>query len=78
MEVLDVEDFRLVNRTDNNFVEVVDSAVKDDYNVVALGWKAHCALLTIGIGHFGLPHPSGRNYTSTLAATLINCKEYLS
>lgn len=82
MEALEVEDFQLVNRTDPNFVEVVDKAVKDQYNVVALGKEAHIALLNINIGHYGLPHPSGRNRwlndKTKLAAYLKACKEYLT
>ena len=82
MDVLDVEDFAMVNRTSPMFVQKVMMYKNEGYNIVALGKEAHMALLNIGVGHYGLPHPSGRNRwlndKTKIQGYLKACKEYLS
>lgn len=50
--------------------------------VIALGNTASTALHRLGIKHFKLPHPSGRNRLlndqNYLNSKLIECKEYLN
>lgn len=69
----------LLNRTDDDFNELIALALANQDPIVAIGKAASIALQ--GIPHFKLPHPSGRNRQindkAFITIKLEECKIFL-
>lgn len=73
------EPFILINRTDIEFDRTLTMCLTTGVTIIALGLHARKALGSVG--HFMLPHPSGRNRLLNdkvwLASQLHLCKNYI-
>ena len=62
-------------------LDTLDKEVKNEKLVVALGFVASKALTKLGVRHFRLPHPSGRNRQLNnpvfVKSQVLACKSYI-
>src|SRR5574343_1816661 len=61
IEILEIKNYKAINRTDAKLVTEVVNNMKEDGYIVALGRNAEKALTELGVEYFSLPHPSPKN-----------------
>lgn len=78
---LEADDYKLINRVDPSFDNLVMYASGLGVPFVALGNAASKALAEMQVNHFKLPHPSARNRQinnkALIAEKLHQCKLWL-
>jgi uracil-DNA glycosylase len=61
IDVLEVKNYKAINRVDKKFVTEVVNNMKEEGHIVALGKRAENDLKNLGVEFFTLPHPSPKN-----------------
>jgi len=71
----------MTNRVLKRMPKEVLKLMKENYKIIALGKSAEKALTKLGVPHYPMPHPSGRNRllndTDYEAFVIDDCKRWL-
>lgn len=76
-----IEDYKLINRVDDNAHKIIADFVWHNRPIVALGKNASHELKCNGVSHYALPHPSGLNRQLNnkdyIDTELLKCGKYI-
>lgn len=80
IKIIDADFYYCVNSSPDELTDI-GTLYNDGFKVIALGTTASKRLSDIGIPHYEMPHPSGRNLklndTEYLSICLDNAKSYV-